>query len=96
MSAIEKNDGREDDLLDAATMLFSNDARPADCRRVVAATLYKIGMIGLKRASYESFLWTTDGRVRFSSAEISDQTRVSIHPCFWRTLGIQDIRKGRD
>jgi hypothetical protein len=50
-------------------------------------------MVGLKRESHESFMWTTDGRVRLSSAEISDDVRIAIHPCFWRTLGICDIRR---
>lgn len=33
---------------------------------------------------------TAAGRRSISEMEIKLETRISIHPCFWRTLGIQE------
>ena len=93
LSAADGNAERRDELTGAAVGLFNNEVTPAEFRRIFAVILYRIGMVGLKQDRYESFLWTTDGRVRLSSAEVSDETRVAIHPCFWRTLGVHDIRR---
>jgi hypothetical protein len=92
-SVVENNNDRQDELTRSAVAVFNDEMPPASFRRVLAAALYRIGMIGLKRERYESFVWTSDGRLRLSSAEMSDETRIAIHPCFWRTLGIQDIRR---
>ena len=51
---------------------------------------YKISLVGLKLEHYESVSWSIGGRRSVSAAEIQPGTRVAIHPCFWRTLGVRE------
>ncbi len=57
-------------------------------RREVMYVFYVVGLVGLKIESYEATSWATEGR-SVSRAEIDDRTRVEVHPCFWRALGIR-------
>lgn len=59
-------------------------------RALLVAILYRVGLIGLKLESYEPVVWTMDGRRSISQAEVEPKTRISIHQCFWRTLGIKE------
>lgn len=58
-------------------------------RNILVEVFYKVGLVGLKLETYESFVWASRGRRSISSAEIGDDTRVAINPPFWRTLGIK-------
>lgn len=58
--------------------------------KAVAQIFYEVGLVGLKLETYEGVSWSFDGRRNISEAELSNETRVYVHPCFWRTLGIQE------
>jgi len=61
---------------------------PADFRKTLISILYLVGVVGLKLGSYLKSEWTISGRRSISSVEISEDTTVSVHPMFWRVLGI--------
>lgn len=61
---------------------------PEDFRKNSLLVFYRVGLIGLKTESFQKFNWVSAGRGSVSSAEISDTTRVAVHPAFWRVLGI--------
>jgi hypothetical protein len=62
-----------------------------DFRRQVVAVFYKIGLVGLKLEHFEGTSWAYSGKRSVSVAEIIDGIRISIHPCFWRALGIKPV-----
>lgn len=50
---------------------------------------YRIGLIGLKLETYETPTWVdVDGRV-VSTAEVTSETSVLVHPAYHRALGIK-------
>jgi hypothetical protein len=57
-------------------------------RRWLFAMFYRVGLVGLKLASFETTVWSYSKRRSVSATEITDGTRINIHPCFWRTLGV--------
>jgi len=78
-------------------ILSESAVRVVDCAidyrtflKTIFEVFYHVGIIGLKLESYEKFIWSISGRRSISSAEISESTRLAIHPCFWRVLGIYE------
>jgi hypothetical protein len=61
-----------------------------DFRRNLFQVFYRVGLVGLKLERYEKFSWMDSGNAAVSSAEIMDNTRVAVHPAFWRVLGIAE------
>jgi len=57
-------------------------------RKILASMFYRVGLVGLKLEAYDSFVWSTGGRRSVSAAEIQAGVHLSVHPCFWRSLGI--------
>lgn len=57
-------------------------------RRWIVAVLYRVGVVGLKLESFESVVWSISGRRSISVSEIAPTARLTVHPCFWRSLGI--------
>lgn len=49
---------------------------------------YKVGLVGLKVETYSKFIWVNSSDRTISSAEVSENTHVKIHPAFQRVLGI--------
>lgn len=50
---------------------------------------YKTGLVGLKIETYETTQWSYDGPSVIASDIIDEDTRVKIHPTFYRVLGIK-------
>ncbi len=78
-----------DDLSEVAERFVDMNVDAAHFRRRIFQIFYRVGFVGLKLESYERTAWTTDGRRNISVAEIKDDTKVSIHPCFYRIFGTQ-------
>ena len=60
----------------------------------LVAAFYRVSLIGLKLEAFETVVWSTSGRRSVSEAEITPATRISVHPCFWRSLGINPQASG--
>jgi len=58
-------------------------------KRQLALIFYRVGIVGLKIAPSEAISWVGVGDRSASFSEISDATRVHVHPCFWRALGVR-------
>jgi len=84
---------KTDDLTSAAGLVVEGLQDASDFRRLLIQIFYKIGLVGLKLASYDTVCWATEGRRSVSHAEIADDVRVSVHPFAWRTLGIAPEKK---
>src|SRR6185312_4721709 len=63
-------------------------SRTDQLRKTLASMFYRVGLVGLKLESYDAFVWSTDGRRSISAAEIQPGVHIAVHPCFWRSLGI--------
>ncbi|MHC4132077.1 MAG: P-loop ATPase, Sll1717 family [Planctomycetota bacterium] len=82
------NSTAQDYFSNLANHLVNANLSAEDFRKQIFPVFYKVGIVGLKIESYEKYSWTTTDSRNISSAEISDNTRVAIHPAFWRVLGI--------
>jgi hypothetical protein len=58
--------------------------------RILFAELYRIGAIGVKLASNESYLYSFRDVAVISSSAISNETKVIIHPMLHRALNVSD------
>jgi hypothetical protein len=59
--------------------------------RVVVSVWYSVGLVGLKLGKMQKTDWAALGQKAVSSAEIQEDTRISVHPCFWRVLGCTTV-----
>jgi energy-coupling factor transporter ATP-binding protein EcfA2 len=80
--------GNADFLSAMASQVANAVLDPSDFRKNLIQVLYRVGLIGLKTESFQKFNWVSYGRGSVASAEISDATRVAVHPAFRRVLGI--------
>lgn len=78
-------------------VLLSNWAREVaygNCRsddflKRICQVFYKTGIVGLKIEAQETYIWSTTRQKSVSLPEISDETKIIIHPAFWRVLGVK-------
>ncbi len=89
--AIRLVDGRKIDdaeLKGALQQIENNTSNTGSLRNWCVAVFYRVGLIGVKLESFEAVVWSTLGRRSVSSAELTMRTGIEVHPCFWRSLGI--------
>lgn len=85
---IDADEGVSGRLAEAAREVFEVNCDRSRFRAAVAHIFYLVGACGLKTESYTKYMWHSGGSTCLSPAEISDETRVSIHPALWRKLGV--------
>lgn len=78
-----------DDLFKVAERFVETEVDAAHFKSRVFQIFYRVGLIGLKLESYETTAWIMDGRRNIAVSEIKEETRASIHSCFYRILGTQ-------
>lgn len=49
---------------------------------------YRVGLVGLKLATYETESWADESGRSVSAAELNDSVSVIIHPAYYRALGV--------
>lgn len=80
----------------ALQMLSGNDSFDAwELERAWLSHLYKIGIIGLKMHGYMSVMWSHKDKQGVDPADISMDTRISVHPMVRSSLGIASVDSGR-
>ena len=62
---------------------------PSDFKIFLIQVFYKIGLVGLKLSPHEEASWVEDAGRSISTAEVTDDTSICIHPKFMRALGIR-------
>jgi len=80
---------RRDELFETAQKVVDCELPAKQFRRVLLSILYSVGLIGLKLEKHESVLWCYESRREVAPSEIEENDSVSVHPCFWRALGVQ-------
>lgn len=50
--------------------------------------LYKVGIVGVKRDSYSSTIWSQDNDPEISESEVKRSSFFYVHPMLWRYLGV--------
>ena len=78
----------DEDMRSSIREIENNPAHTDSLRRSIVSLLYRVGVVGLKLERFECVAWSTSGRRSVSISEIGRGVKVSIHPCFWRSLGI--------
>lgn len=79
----------EDMLSSATRQVLDLMMTTGEFRLTVIRVFYRVGIVGLKLEPHEPTVWTDVGRPSISRSEISDSTRVSVHPMLWRVLGVR-------
>jgi hypothetical protein len=90
---LDGNKGVAGELAEALGEIEKDPTRTTAFRNWLVAVFYRVGIVGFKLETFEAVTWSTTGRRSISAAEIAPTTKVAIHPCFWRSLGI-DPRSG--
>jgi len=67
-----------------------------DYRKDIVLIFYKVGLVGLKLDKLTAVSWSHISGVSISRAEVDSDTRVYIHPMFWRVLGVSERDGGDD
>lgn len=78
-----------DDLTALAERVADGSEQPIEFTRALIAMMYKIGLVGAKLEVFESVVWSMQGHRHVSQSELRPDTRVSVHPAFWRALGVK-------
>jgi hypothetical protein len=58
-------------------------------RRDVFWIFYEVGIVGIQKAPGEPVSWTYETRRSLSRAEITEESRIYVHPMLWRRFGIR-------
>ena len=64
-----------------------------DFKRTLFMVFYRIGLVGLKLETFESASWVDELGQGVSPSEIDDSTGIVVHPTYWRSLGINTIKR---
>lgn len=76
------------EIYDLARKRQITEITAEELRREIAAVLYKTGCVGVKTTSSAATRWATSESYSVSSAEIDDDTSISVHPGLWKVLGV--------
>lgn len=76
---------------DQMKMVFDGNLSISDYRINIVLIFYKVGLVGIKIDPFTRFSWSDTGAINVSSAEITDTSRIAVHPTFWRCLGIDYV-----
>jgi len=102
LDSIERDEVEEFCLEFASTNIGSNDLISAHARAVAEAVLrwdtflctlchifYKTGILGLKTEAFEGYQWAHQGTPSIVADTIDMTTSATVHPMFYRVLGIK-------
>ena len=91
---IDGKHGADTELTAALKDIDNNPTHTEGFRSWLIGVFYRVSLVGLKLESFESVTWSSMGRRSISTAEITPTTKVAVHPCFWRSLGINPATSG--
>jgi hypothetical protein len=91
---IDGKRGADAQLMDVLRDIDNNPTQTDGFRNWIIGVFYRVSLVGLKLESFESVTWSSVGRRSISTAEITPTTKVAIHPCFWRSLGVNPTTNG--
>ena len=85
--------GKGENGLDLEYMKMTLDGNMPipDYRVNIILIFYKVGLVGIKIDPFSRISWSETGTASVSSAEISNESKIAIHPTFWRCLGIDYV-----
>ena len=77
-------------------MVFEEAISLSEYRLNIILIFYKVGLVGVKIEPFNTTSWADSGGVNVSRAEVTDETRMSIHKTFWRCLGVSEAVQEED
>ena len=80
---------RSGPLSDMAKHVVNCSVDIDEFRTFLSQVFYRIGLIGLKLEAFETVQWSATGASSVSKTEISEHSKISVHPMYWRALGIR-------
>lgn len=84
----ESSLNKTDDPLSIALRVFNLEVVAAPFRKTIASVFYQTGIVGIKLSRQRRYMFANEGEEAISKSEIAEESRVTIHPCYWRVLGI--------
>ena len=85
---LDSKKSADGELVAALRDIENDPTRTTALRNWLVVLFYRVSLIGLKLESFEAVTWSAMGRRSVSAAEITPTTKIAVHPCFWRSLGI--------
>jgi hypothetical protein len=92
LQAVTSSEAVESTDLDEMRKVAEGKSNPQTYRKSLILILYKVGLTGIRTNSSMPISWSFLGSPSVSGAEIEDDSKVSIHPTFWRHFGVSDHR----
>lgn len=90
LQAVTSSEAVETTDLEEMKKVAEGISRPETYRKNLVLILYKVGLVGIRTNSSMPISWSFLGSPSVSGAEIEEDSRVYIHPTFWRHFGISD------
>jgi hypothetical protein len=90
LQAVTSLDAVEGSDIDEMTAVAEGKFGSEMYRKNLVLVLYKVGLIGIRTNGSMPISWSFLGSPSVSGAEIEGESRVYIHPTFWRHFGISD------
>ena len=66
-----------------------------EVRNELLYIMHKIGMIGLKATPTSTYIWSEHDHPLIAKSEINSDTKIAIHPMFYKALNIQSASQHR-
>jgi hypothetical protein len=78
---------KDDTLSVAARNVAEGRDEPAQFLRRLFYIFYRAGLVALKTTTFDGFQWSFEEETILSANAVDLQTKVAIHPMFFRVLG---------
>jgi hypothetical protein len=92
LQTVTSTDAVEDADFEEMKKVAEGTVNPEAYRKNLVLVLYKVGLVGIRTNSDMPISWSFLGSPSVSGAEIEEDSRIYIHPTFWRHFGVSEVR----
>jgi hypothetical protein len=78
-------------LCELAKRLAEDKIKPTEFRVSLCCALYRVGFLAIKPAAADKFQWIHETHFSLAAPAVTDDTRVQVHPAYWRALHINPM-----
>ena len=78
-----------DDLAQVCAAILEAQRPCSDLIFAASSVFFRVGIIAVKLAATEGFVWSAETGRRLDASELDEDTNYRIHPMFYRSLGIE-------
>lgn len=80
--------GEQDPLYKLGSEVTDKKRSPNSIPIFLTMVLYRVGLVGVKPDAFNETQWSFKEKASISEGQLKRQANISVHPMFWRALGI--------